>query len=320
VADGEKKSSSATGKIIATVFGAVIAPILVAVAVKWGDPNLWRATSPAAPGPAPTTAGGGGPPPPPPVLHLVTPKLGEHFYSYGWSKEAMADVRNDNVDPALFQYVSTPPSIAAASEGKTGVLETKNEYENYTLHVDYRWGEKTWGERETKARIANIFLHATGPDGVFGFYPQSVLVSLMEGSTGNIRLQGAQGKITGRARVKESPDKRRREYVGGNGPLLPQASGEPGWNGLILRLGFPEPKDVKDFKGWHPPGDPAIADLKPNQWNKVMIESHKGAIKVFVNNKLVNEIAGLNLKKGRIGFTSHQADYSIGRIELVGRP
>lgn len=49
--DGDKKPSGGKlPKILAAVFGGVIAPVLVTVLVKWGDPSLWKGqtTPPAA--------------------------------------------------------------------------------------------------------------------------------------------------------------------------------------------------------------------------------------------------------------------------------
>ncbi len=251
--------------------------------------------------------------------------LGENFYSYGWSEKLMKDDKNDAVDAAVFKFVEVPPSIfVSAAGGKPALLETKrDDFENYTLLVDFKWGEKTYGDRETKRRAAQILLNAGGPDGLFGLRPQCVAVDLSEGSAGGIQLVGADRKVLCKAKVTESPDKKRRVFD----PNVPQpvnlASGEAGWNGVIARLGFPEPKDYKDEKGWHPRGDTLLTDLKPGQWNKVMIEARGASLKVFVNNMVrpVNEIHGLNVKKGRIGFTSNLADYSIGRItvELPGQ-
>jgi hypothetical protein len=52
----EKKGSGTLTKVIATVFGAVLAPVLVGVAVKWSDPSLWR-TAPATQAAPATTPG-----------------------------------------------------------------------------------------------------------------------------------------------------------------------------------------------------------------------------------------------------------------------
>jgi hypothetical protein len=48
----EKKGTSTLTKVLATVFGAIVAPVLVAVIVKWADPNVWK----SGPGTQPATA------------------------------------------------------------------------------------------------------------------------------------------------------------------------------------------------------------------------------------------------------------------------
>jgi hypothetical protein len=66
----EKKSGSTLVKVLATVFGAVLAPVLVGVIVKWADPSLWRSTQGGQPT-APSTAGpGSGPQERPACVHL----------------------------------------------------------------------------------------------------------------------------------------------------------------------------------------------------------------------------------------------------------
>jgi hypothetical protein len=138
------------------------------------------------------------------------------------------------------------------------------------------------------------------------------------------------------ARVKESADRLRREYVEGEGEGTPQVSGVPeGWDGLILRRGFPAGVDrdrvpfpesrpsgylIGVEMGWHPEGDWLWPPpLQPGQWNRVVIDCGKGTVRVSVNNHLVNEITGLNLKKGRIAFASQWSEYDIHRIIVQPR-
>src|SRR5690348_3632392 len=47
------KSGGKLTKVVAVVFGAIVAPVIVAVVAKWADPALWKHTAPASP---PTTA------------------------------------------------------------------------------------------------------------------------------------------------------------------------------------------------------------------------------------------------------------------------
>lgn len=200
--------------------------------------------------------------------------------------------------------------------GKTmAVLLTKDEYDNYDLRVRYRWGDKTHGNREKKSRLGCVLVHA-GDDPAHGPFPQSVVVVVQEGAAGTVRLLAASGRLTALARAKESPDRRRREFVGGAATELRQVTGEPeGWDGTIWRKGFPP--FLNDTKGWRPPGDPT----NPNRraWNNLLIECAGGTLRVFVNNKLQNELTDLNVRKGRIGFTSQLADWQIERIALKPR-
>ncbi len=350
MADEEKKSSSSVGKIIATVFGAVLAPILVGVAVKWADPAFWR-SPPASQAPAPSTQA---PPPPPPttptgllakegghfgkeggrfgkeggrfgkergaggddVVQLVTPRLGQHFYSFNWKDKTL--VRHDpSKEFENFRHIANPPAIAVSGAGLAGLV-TKKEYDNYELRVDFRWGEKTWPPRKDKIRLASILLHAAAPDhSQKETWPQSVAVLLNEGNTGGIRLHGPPGKVEGMARVKEWNNGQQRNFVTGDG-LKQMVKSGPGATGLIHRLGFPENASPRQEEaGWRPPGDPTRPTPGPDDWNEVLIISDEGKITVSVNGKLVNEIQNLNLRKGHIIFTTDFADYLLGKIELT---
>ncbi len=54
--DEPKKSSGTLTKVLATLFGAVLAPVLVGVIVKWTDPSIWRSAPVTQPAPAPASA------------------------------------------------------------------------------------------------------------------------------------------------------------------------------------------------------------------------------------------------------------------------
>jgi hypothetical protein len=62
----------------------------------------------------------------------------------------------------------------------------------------------------------------------------------------------------------------------------------------------------------YPLGDPAIKKVFPpyesNEWHKVRVECLQGRIRVLVNRKLVNDLTGLNSRKGRICWFSNRAD------------
>ncbi|MCX6624441.1 MAG: DUF1080 domain-containing protein, partial [Acidobacteria bacterium] len=49
-----------------------------------------------------------------------------------------------------------------------GGITTRKEYRDYHLVVEFKWGQRTWGDRKDHARDSGILLHAVGEDGVAG--------------------------------------------------------------------------------------------------------------------------------------------------------
>jgi hypothetical protein len=324
------KSGGLLAKVLGAVFGAIIAPILVAVGIKYLSPAEHppdskpaaevkeKAVVPPTSAPEavkPRTEG-----------DLITPHLGENFYSFGWSPDAGKPVKNDQVDPRWFQFLEDPPglprgpSIHVPGDEKVGYLSTKNEFENYTLYVWWKWGEKTFGPRADKKRFASVLVHIGGPDGQLkGVLPQAVVVHLHEGQIGNIRLMGPEDVIKCQARVKQGPGQDDRPvYDKGATPVALASTGNKikelsskGWDGTIYRLGFDEGKFDDTLEE---PGKPS------GGWNRLRVDCEGGTVTVHVGGKVVNEITGCNQTRGRIGFVSQQAEWYIGKVEVVPKP
>jgi hypothetical protein len=346
-----KKDGGFVTKVVATVFGAVVAPILVAVGVAYLKPQ-----PEPKPGATPTDK----PvvttrrvPIPGDVISLITPDLSEYFYTYAWDPALEKNVRKDTIDPALFRYEDSKPSRIVVPGGlEPAVLTTKDTFEDYVLNFEYRFGEKIW-KWENVPRRACLMLHITSSDGAAGgVFPQGITVRLGDGDAGNIRLGALPGTLHCMARVKESPDRHRRQYIGPDAPEVRQESGDPeGWIGGIFRRGFPADMSYRSGTGcdglvagslgggafawavrtrnpvfpvagpgWHPDGDPAIKTVKPpykpGEWNRVRIECIKGRLTIFVNGKRVNEVTDLNLAKGKFAIASQWSEYEIGKIEV----
>jgi hypothetical protein len=354
-----KKDGGMMTKVIATVFGAVVAPILVAIGIAWLRPQPDPKPAPTQPGsPAPTTK-----PIREGILSLITPNLSDTFYTFTYDEELKENVPNDTVDPRLFKYEEKPKRMVVTGWNMNGknrnVLLTtrRDDFEDYTLHLWYRWGplKNTYGALEGKARRGTLLLHLTGPDGGLQprmVWPQCISMHLGEVSCGSLRFQAHPGNMQGVARVKESPDRLRREYVGGDAKEFPQVSGEPeGWDGYLLRRDFPA--DVRfDSKnnlvrdglpvaalvgggpaagspdlfgeplpvGYHPDRDPTIPKVSPpyegNEWNVLRVDCIKDTVRVTINGKRVNEITGLNVKKGKIAINSALGEYEIGKLDV----
>ena len=48
-----------------------------------------------------------------------------------------------------------------------GYLATKNEYSNYRLVAEFKWGETTWAPRKLNARDSGVLVHGGGKDEVW---------------------------------------------------------------------------------------------------------------------------------------------------------
>ena len=61
-----------------------------------------------------------------------------------------------------------------------GYLITEKDFDNYLLHVEWRWGEKV-----TKSRNSGVFVHVSGPDKI---WPKGVEAQLFSGRAGDFWL------------------------------------------------------------------------------------------------------------------------------------
>jgi len=68
-----------------------------------------------------------------------------------------------------------------------GGLTTKDEYTDYHMVFEYRWGERTSGKRKDRARDSGVLVHCIGPDGGYkGTWMASIEAQIIEGGTGDI--------------------------------------------------------------------------------------------------------------------------------------
>ena len=72
-----------------------------------------------------------------------------------------------------------------------GGIATKNEYRDYHLIVEWKWGELTVGKREHAARDSGILVHAVGEDGAYNkTWLESIESQIIEGGAGDFIMVG----------------------------------------------------------------------------------------------------------------------------------
>lgn len=177
--------------------------------------------------------------------------------------------------------------VIHVSGTEMGYIITKQEYQNYYLRTEFKWGEGTFAPREGQARDSGILYNIQGDNKV---WPRSVEFQINEGCTGDFwmtdgaALTGKDGKrVTGPA----------------GGALKIDRFNKGPW------------KNVVGYR------DPVNEVEKPHgQWNVVELVNRDGHVWQYVNGKLVNEGTDAFPSSGKILFQSEGAEVFFRNIKL----
>ncbi|HEU5148377.1 MAG TPA: DUF1080 domain-containing protein [Chryseosolibacter sp.] len=193
-----------------------------------------------------------------------------------------------------------------------GGLITREEYGDYKLVAEFRWGTETWEPRKDRARDAGILLHCQGEDGnakkdFTSPWLRSVEYQIIEGGTGDIILvngynRGSDEVLAPRLTVSVQegqrvwdPEGTPSEFTKGR---LDWQYRDPNW------------KDVLDFRGQKDVEKPV------GEWNTIEIICKGGDVTYFLNGVKVNEGKNGSYTKGKILVQSEGAELFFRRIEL----
>ena len=76
-----------------------------------------------------------------------------------------------------------------------GGLTTRQEFGDYHLITEWKWGRTTWPPRVDNARDSGILLHCVGPDGAaYGQWMESLECQIIEGGCGDFIILAGRGK------------------------------------------------------------------------------------------------------------------------------
>ena len=181
-----------------------------------------------------------------------------------------------------------------------GYLSTKQDYSNYILRLEFKWGitNTHWGDRLGKARDSGLFIHSFGPDGNSvdggGAFKAAVECQIMEGAVGDfllIRGKGPKGQLLNpaiTARIAPHKDADGWFFYDPNGTI----TNVERW-GRINRLNKSHLwKDKFGFK------DPL--EKPAGQWNLLEVDARGRSIKLKLNGKLVNVAETASPAAGKI--------------------
>lgn len=188
-----------------------------------------------------------------------------------------------------------------------GCITTNEEYENYKLVVEFKWGTLTHEPRLNKARDNGVLIHSKGADGAFSkSWMYSIECQIIEGGTGDFLVVGDGSKDFSITSPVVS-DKAGGPYVflpGGkpltiNGGRIDWFARDPAW------------KDVVDFRGAKDVEKPA------GKWNKMEVIAKGDNIDLFLNGVLVNSATKVKPSNGRIQIQSEGAEMYVRKVELT---
>jgi len=236
---------------------------------------------------------------------------------YTWLKDSKCE------DPR--KVFTIHDGILCISGDGLGYVATENEYKDYHLILEFKWGKPTWGMREHRTRDSGLFLHAVGPDGNYtdgqyqAEYPRSIdggpsagefmtgiEAQIMEGCVGDVIL--IQGKD---ADGRLMPVSLTTELTRGNTWKKGGERTTLSTNAVVKWFAHdPAWKDVTGFRGKHDVESPY------GQWTRMDVICDGGHIALRVNGTLVNEGFDTTPSAGKIAVQCELAEIFIRRWEL----
>jgi len=187
-----------------------------------------------------------------------------------------------------------------------GCITTNEEFEDYKLVVEFKWGGGTHEPRLEKSRDSGVLLHSQGKDGNFsGTWMNSIECQIIEGGTGDFIVVGngtEQFAIT----CPVAPEKVAGSYVyQPDGDPVTVNGGRVNWFGRD-----PDWKDVIDFRGANDVEKPV------GEWNRLECHVLDGEITIYLNGVLVNRALEVKPRRGKIQIQSEGAEMLVRKVEL----
>ncbi len=224
---------------------------------------------------------------------------------YTWLEDGKYD------DPRQVFRV-TDGLLHVTGDGFGGIL-TDQEYENYHMVIEFKWGEKTWHDRADAARDSGLLIHSSGADGGYdGKWMPAIEVQVIEGGVGDLIMVNGAGK---------------------DGEPVPIAmtcetsldrDGEPIWQAGEPRQTFdknhyrrinwfgrdPDWQDKLGFRGQQDPDSPV------GEWTRLDVIADGDHLRMYVNGTLVNEAFDTTPRRGKLQLQTELAEIFFRRWEL----
>lgn len=220
----------------------------------------------------------------------------------GWYKFIKG--RGRDVDPKT--VFSVENGMIHVSGEEYGCITTNEEYSDYKLVVEFKWGPKTHAPRIDKARDGGILLHSTGVDGGYsGTWMYSIECQIIEGGTGDFLVVG-DGTKNFSLTSNVAPKTGKGNVYKADGQPLTINSGRIDWWGRD-----PEWKDVLGFRGKQD------VEKEVGKWNRIECFVKGDKVSAYLNGVLVNEAYNVRPTRGKIQLQSEGAEMFFRKVEIT---
>ncbi|MHB1081802.1 MAG: PVC-type heme-binding CxxCH protein [Prosthecobacter sp.] len=191
-----------------------------------------------------------------------------------------------------------------------GYVATKENFRDYHLVLEFKWGTKTWGKREKAAKDNGILLHAYGPHGAYAdTWMASIEAQIIEGGVGDILVLSpklADGTQLTTSLSAEFALDRDKEKIWKKGePRQTVTAGRINWKHRDVdwadKVGFRGREDVESPSG---------------EWNRLEVIAKGDTLQYFVNGAMVNEAFDCKPAEGKILLQTEGAEMLVRRYEL----
>jgi len=245
------------------------------------------------------------------TIALVSGELKQHWYTW------LTDDRHE--DPRGVFAMQPDGTLRISGDGFGGLI-THNEYADYYLYMEYRWGTATFRNRVKAARDGGILLHCQGPDGNFGGtkeapgpWMNSVECQIIEGGVGDILvLQGvdeAGSILHAEATCEISRDRDGEAVWTPGGKKETFTAGRINWSGRD-----PDWKDEINFRGAKDVESPG------QEWTTLECFVKGDTLTYRVNGVIVNRAENVQPRQGKILLQTEGAEMFVRKMELRPLP
>ena len=213
--------------------------------------------------------------------------------------------RGRNNDPK--NVFTVEDGVIRISGEEWGCITTNDEYENYKLVTEFKWGKIAFAPRLDKARDSGILLHSQGEDGSSsGIWINSIECQIIEGGTGDFIVVG-DGSDNFQITTTVASEKQGNSFIfQSDGKKETINKGRINWLNRD-----PKWKDIFGFRGEND------VEKLVGEWNTLECIVENGEITIYLNGILINKATDVKPVKGRIQIQSESAEIFFRKVELT---